>query len=88
MKSLVMSVNLLMSAISAALGQAFTPISADPYLVWNYTAVAIISAIGGIAFWFCFKHLDHDEDRLNMLKKTKFLGNNQPNRENNEEARV
>ncbi|KAH7359319.1 peptide transporter PTR2-A [Plectosphaerella cucumerina] len=88
MKSLVMSVNLLMSAISAALGQAFTPISADPYLVWNYTAVAIISAVGGIAFWFCFKHLDHDEDRLNMLKKTKFLGNNQPNRENNEEARV
>ncbi|KAH6682193.1 peptide transporter PTR2-A [Plectosphaerella plurivora] len=88
MKSLVMAVNLFMSAISAALGQAFTPISADPYLVWNYTAVAIISAIGGIAFWFCFKHLDNEEDNLNMLKKTKFLGTNQPNAGGVREERV
>lgn len=79
MKSLVMSVNLFMSAVSAAIGQAFTPISGDPYLVWNYTAVAVISAVGGIAFWFCFRHLDAGEDKLNMLKKTKYIGNVQPN---------
>ncbi len=78
MKSLVMSVNLFMSAISAAIGQAFTPLSDDPYLVWNYTAVAIIAFAGGVAFWFCFHHLDGEEDRLNMLKKTKFVGKNQP----------
>lgn len=79
MKSLVMSVNLFMSAISAALGQAFLPLSDDPLLVWNYVTVAIISLIGGVAFWFCFKHLDAEEDKLNMLKKTQFVGQSQPN---------
>ncbi|KAF9872543.1 hypothetical protein CkaCkLH20_10040 [Colletotrichum karsti] len=78
MKSLVMSVNLAMSAISAAIGQAWTPLSEDPLLVWNYASVAIIAFVGGVAFYFCFKHLDAEEDQLNSLKKTKFVGNNQP----------
>ncbi|KAI3538682.1 POT family protein [Colletotrichum filicis] len=78
MKSLVMSVNLAMSAVSAAIGQAWTPLSEDPLLVWNYASVAIIAFLGGVAFWFCFKHLDGEEDELNQLKKTKFLGSNQP----------
>ncbi|KAK0390147.1 hypothetical protein NLU13_3720 [Sarocladium strictum] len=78
MKSLVMSVNLFMSAVSAAIGQAFTPMSKDPLYLWNYVVVACIAAVGGIAFWFCFRHLDSEEDKLNMLKKTKFIGQNQP----------
>jgi POT family proton-dependent oligopeptide transporter len=78
MKSLVMSVNLFMSAISAAIGQAFTPLSEDPLLVWNYTAVAVIAFVGGVAFWFCFRHLDSDEDKWNMLKKSEYIGQNQP----------
>lgn len=78
MKSLVMSVNLFMSAISAAIGEAFTPLSDDPLLVWNYTTVACISFVGGALFWFCFRHLDSDEDKWNMLKKSEFIGQNQP----------
>lgn len=78
MKSLVMSVNLFMSAVSAAIGQAFTPMSKDPLYLWNYVCVALIAAIGGIAFWFCFRHLDSDEDKWNMLKKTEFIGQNKP----------
>ncbi|KAL7914030.1 PTR2 domain-containing protein [Trichoderma velutinum] len=78
MKSLVMSVNLFMSAISAAIGEAFTPLSDDPLLVWNYTTVACIAFVGGVAFWFCFRHLDSDEDKWNMLKKSEFIGQNQP----------
>lgn len=78
MKSLVMSVNLFMSAVSAAIGQAFTPMSKDPLYLWNYTTVACIAAVGGIAFWFCFRHLDSEEDKMNMLKKTKFIGQNKP----------
>ncbi|PTB73395.1 PTR2-domain-containing protein [Trichoderma longibrachiatum ATCC 18648] len=78
MKSLVMSVNLFMSAISAAIGEAFTPLSDDPLLVWNYTTVACISFVGGVAFWLCFRHLDSDEDKWNMLKKSEFIGQNQP----------
>ncbi|KAK8034608.1 POT family-domain-containing protein [Apiospora rasikravindrae] len=79
MKSLVMSVNLFMSAISAALGQAFVPMTTDPLLVWNYVTTAAISLVGGIAFWFCFRHLDAEEDHLNALKKTEFVGDVQPN---------
>ncbi|KAM5347238.1 hypothetical protein ACJ41O_010243 [Fusarium nematophilum] len=79
MKSLVMSVNLFMSAISAAIGQAFTPLSEDPLLVWNYTVVAVIAFVGGVAFWFCFNHLDSEEDKWNMLKASEYKGTNQPN---------
>lgn len=78
MKSLVMSVNLFMSAVSAAIGQAFVPLSGDPLLVWNYTVVAVIAFIGGVAFWFCFRHLDSEEDKWNMLKKSEFIGQQQP----------
>ncbi|KAF7560215.1 hypothetical protein G7046_g3923 [Stylonectria norvegica] len=79
MKSLVMSVNLFMSAISAAIGQAFTPLSLDPLLVWNYTVVACIAFVGGLAFWFSFRHLDADEDKWNLLKKSEYKGKTQPN---------
>ncbi|TLD14614.1 hypothetical protein PspLS_10987 [Pyricularia sp. CBS 133598] len=78
MKSLVMSVNLFMSAFASALGFAWVPLSEDPLLVWNYASIAIIAFIGGIAFWLCFKHLDSREDELNALKKTKYVGSNQP----------
>ncbi|OAQ97709.1 hypothetical protein LLEC1_03187 [Akanthomyces lecanii] len=78
MKSLVMSVNLFMSAVSAAIGQAFTPLSKDPLLVWNYTSISCIAFVGGVSFWFCFRHLDSEEDEWNMLKKSEYVGQNQP----------
>jgi POT family proton-dependent oligopeptide transporter len=67
MRSLVMAVNLFMSAISAALGEAFVTLSADPLLVWNYGTMAVLSFIGGVCFWFQYRKLDLDEDHLNML---------------------
>ncbi|SPN99809.1 related to peptide transport protein [Cephalotrichum gorgonifer] len=79
MKSLVMSINLFMSAISAAIGQAFTPMSGDPLLVWNYTTIAAIAFIGGIAFYWTFGYLHEEEDELNNLKVSKYLGDNKPN---------
>jgi POT family proton-dependent oligopeptide transporter len=78
MKSLVMSVNLFMSAVSAAIGQAFTPMSKDPLYLWNYVVIALIAFIGGFVFWLCFRHLDSEEDKLNMLKKTEYIGQNKP----------
>ncbi|QPG96695.1 hypothetical protein C2857_005013 [Epichloe festucae Fl1] len=78
MKSLVMSINLFMSAVSSAIGQAFTPLSGDPLLVWNYTIIACIATVGGVAFWFCFRHLDSEEDKWNMLKKSQYIGKQQP----------
>ena len=79
MKSLVMSVNLFMSAISSAIGQAFTPLSIDPLLVWNYSTVAIIAAVGGALFWLCFHKLDKEEDMWNNIARSKYQGNQQPN---------
>jgi len=67
MRSLVMAVSLFMSAISAALGEAFNPLSEDPLLIWNYGVFAVIAFISGIGFWFAFRNLDKNEDALNML---------------------
>ena len=43
----------------------------DPLLVWNYTTVAILAAIGGSIFYIQFRKLDQEEDELNMLPKGK-----------------
>jgi len=67
MRSLVMSFNLFMSAISAALGEAFVSLSMDPLLVWNYGTMAVLAFIGGTCFYFQYRSLDADEDRLNEL---------------------
>ena len=67
MRSLVMSVNLFMTAISSALGEAFVYLSNDPLLVWNYGVAGALSFIGGVCFWLMYRKLDADEDRLNNL---------------------
>ncbi|KAJ4377534.1 hypothetical protein N0V83_000359 [Neocucurbitaria cava] len=67
MRSLVQSVQLFTTAFSAALAQAFTPLTNDPHLVWNYGAVAIISFVTGVAFHFAYRRMDQEEDKLNLL---------------------
>lgn len=56
-----------MTAFAAALGQAFTGLSTDPYLVWNYTVVACLAFFGGTCFYLQFRDLDAKEDELNEL---------------------
>ncbi|TKX24631.1 putative peptide transporter ptr2 [Elsinoe australis] len=74
MRSLVLSINYLMNAFSSALAQALVALSADPLLVWNYGVVAVLAFLGGCGFWYCFRGLDKDEDKWNMLQTTQFLG--------------
>ncbi|THH07770.1 hypothetical protein EW146_g9207 [Bondarzewia mesenterica] len=69
MKSLVMAVFLFTSAVANALGEAFTALSSDPLLVWNYGVMAVIAAVGGVFFWFMFRHLDDVEEELNNLQE-------------------
>ena len=69
MRSLVMSVFLFMTAISAAIGEAFNTLSLDPLLVWNYGTMAVIAFIGGILFWFNVRKIDSQEDSLNNLQE-------------------
>jgi POT family proton-dependent oligopeptide transporter len=67
MRSLVQSVQCFTTAFSAALAQAFTPLTSDPHLVWNYGAVAIISFATGVIFHFVYRTMDQEEDKLNLL---------------------
>lgn len=67
MRSLVMSFSLFQTALAAAIGEAFNPLSNDPLLVWNYGISGLLSLIGGTLFWFQFRQQDKDEDKLNML---------------------
>jgi POT family proton-dependent oligopeptide transporter len=67
MRSLVAAFALFMTAISAAIGEAFVPLSEDPLLVWNYGSMAVISFIAGCIFWVQYRSLDAVEDELNAL---------------------
>ncbi|KIX05842.1 uncharacterized protein Z518_03815 [Rhinocladiella mackenziei CBS 650.93] len=74
MRSFVMSINLLMNAFSSAIAQGLVALSADPLLIWNYGLVAVLAAVGGVCFWFNFKRLDSEEDKLNMLQISAYRG--------------
>lgn len=74
MRSFVMAINLLMNAFSSAIAQALVSLSADPLLVWNYGLVAVLAAVGGVCFWFNFRKLDREEDKLNMLAVSEYRG--------------
>jgi len=74
MRGLVMGVNLVQNAFSAALGQALIPLADDPLLIWNYAIVAILAAAGGVGFWFTWRSLDAKEDELNMIQATQYRG--------------
>ncbi|KAL4875356.1 POT family-domain-containing protein [Aspergillus karnatakaensis] len=79
MKSLVQSLFLFTNAISSAIQQALTSLSADPLLKWNYGFVAVLAFVGGNLFYFAHRDLDNEEDTLNQLEPSTFLGR-QPNR--------
>ncbi|KAF2032775.1 PTR2-domain-containing protein [Setomelanomma holmii] len=79
MKSTIQAIALSTSAVSAALGQAFVSLSEDPLLVWNYGSVAVIAMFGGIGFYLTFHKADREEDAMNNLKESSYIGNKKPN---------
>jgi len=76
MRGLVNGVFWFVHAFSSAIAQAFTGLARDPLLVWLYTTVAIISTCGGTGFWICFRKLDKEEDALNALPESTYIGRN------------
>ncbi|XXH01317.1 hypothetical protein Hte_007674 [Hypoxylon texense] len=74
MRGFVTGVFWFAQAFSAAISQAFVPLAADPYLVWLYVTIAIISALGGVGFWYNFAALDREEEALNALPDSLFKG--------------
>ncbi|KAI0010033.1 POT family-domain-containing protein [Xylariaceae sp. FL0662B] len=65
MKGLVASLNLSMTAISAAIGLATAPAIRDPYLIWAFAGPTIVGAVLTVVFYFTFKHIDEEEFVLN-----------------------
>lgn len=65
MKGLVASINLFMTAISAAIGLATAPAIQDPYLIWAFAGPTIAGAVLTVIFWFTFKHIDKDDFVIN-----------------------
>jgi POT family proton-dependent oligopeptide transporter len=74
MRSTVQAIALFMNALSSALAQALVSLAEDPLLVWNYGLVAVLAAIGGIAFWFDNRKIDKEEEKLNLLPNAQFHG--------------
>jgi POT family proton-dependent oligopeptide transporter len=74
MKSTVQAIALSTSAVSSALGQALVSLSDDPLLVWNYGSVAVVAAVGGVGFYMTFRKADAEEDALNNLKTSAYVG--------------
>ncbi|KAF2741240.1 PTR2-domain-containing protein [Polyplosphaeria fusca] len=74
MRSLVQSIQLFTTAFSAALAQAWVPLTSDPHLVWNYGSVAILAFCTGVLFHFAYRRMDKEEEVLNLLP-TGHLGN-------------
>jgi len=77
MRSLVTAVFLFMNAFSSAIGQALVALSEDPLLVWNYGIVAVLSTVAGVAFWLTHRKLDAQEDELNLLPDSEYIGSSQ-----------
>lgn len=86
MRSMVQAFALFATAFAAAIGQAFTSLSADPLLVWNYAVVAILAAVGGCLFWLQFRGLDSEEDALNELPEGTVRTDNAPEVHENSKA--
>lgn len=75
MRSTIQAIALFTSAISSALGQALVGLSEDPLLVWNYGSVAVVAFIGGIGFYLTFRRADREEDAMNNMQTSTFIGN-------------
>lgn len=63
-----------MNAISSAIQQGLTAISADPLLIWNYGFVSILAFVGGNLFYLTHYKLDTEEDELNRIQHSSFIG--------------
>ncbi|KJY00235.1 MFS peptide transporter Ptr2 like protein [Zymoseptoria brevis] len=62
MKSFIMSMFLLTTAIGALMGGIISPLAVDPTLLWMYIGLVVVALVGGVFFWRTFKHLNDFED--------------------------
>ncbi|UJR26327.1 hypothetical protein I4U23_007665 [Adineta vaga] len=70
MKSIILSLFLLTSAIGSALNFALLPITVDPKLIWMYTSLAIVAFVIGIIFYIVFRHEDTPNESVESTVST------------------
>ena len=68
MKSFIMSLYLLSTAVGSAIGIALSSTSRNPKFVWSYTGLAVACFIAGCLFWVCFRHYNQREEEWNQLE--------------------
>lgn len=61
MKSVVMSMYLLTSAVSSALNFALIPVTVDPKLMWMYASLSMASFSIGVLFFLLFRNQSNDQ---------------------------
>lgn len=67
MKSFIMSLFLLTSAVGSALSIALSPTAEDPKLLWMYTGLAASCFIAGVVFWLLYSRYNDTEESMNAL---------------------
>jgi proton-dependent oligopeptide transporter, POT family len=63
MKSIIMSMYLLMSAIGSILNFALVPLTVNPKLFWMYVLLAIVAFVAGIIFYVLFRNEHRTEPK-------------------------
>ncbi|KAJ5467138.1 hypothetical protein N7475_004890, partial [Penicillium sp. IBT 31633x] len=58
LRSVISALFWLMIGIAAAICIGLSPVSQDPYLVWMYASLAIVSFVAGFVFYVCFRNSD------------------------------
>lgn len=61
MKSLVLAINLFMTAFASAISLATADAIQDPFLVWAFAGPSIAGFVLACVFWFVYKDLDKEE---------------------------
>lgn len=56
LRSLVSSFFWVTIGIAAAICISLTPVTKDPDILWMYTSLAVITFVGGCAFYACFRN--------------------------------
>jgi len=69
MKSFVMSMFLLTSAIGSAIGIALSPTAENPKLVNMYIGLAVAAFVAGCVFWALYSRYNKTEEEMNELEK-------------------
>lgn len=69
MKSFIMSLFLVTTALGAALGAALSPTAVDPSLLWMYTGLSVACAIAGILFWLFYNKYNATEESMNEIEQ-------------------